>query len=146
MYVTRKLSIGDLMPVVRIVGKIGIADFKKCFSGDNVANMIQDGKSEKNTDAILDRIGFEAVINAADVLLINFPKCERELYEFLSSMCEISVEDFKKLPPSALLEVVHEVFAAEEAKDFFTHVTRLLNLEKSDSGTSSTQGTRLLTD
>lgn len=146
MYVKRKLAIGDLMPVVRIVGKIGISDFKKCFSSDNVVDMVQEGaKKKKTTDEILDKIGFETVISAADVLLVNFPKCEGELYSLFASMCELSVEDFKKLPPSALVDVLQEIFTSEEAKDFFTHVVRLLNLENFGSGTSSTPDMQTLT-
>lgn len=150
MYVKRKLGIGDLMPVIRIIGKIGISDFKKCFAGDTLKNLIQkeaeeqensaDEKKEENADNLVEQVGFDVVLNIIDVLLLNVPKCEKELYSFLASMCGVSVEEFLTFPPSAFVDILQEIFTAEEAKDFFSHVSRLLNLEKSTSGISSTEG------
>lgn len=150
MYVKRKLGIGDLMPVIRIIGKIGISDFKKCFAGDTLKNLIQKGaeeqensadeKKEENADNLVEQVGFDVVLNIIDVLLLNVPKCEKELYSFLASMCGVSVEEFLTFPPSAFVDILQEIFTAEEAKDFFSHVSRLLNLEKSTSGISSTEG------
>lgn len=154
MYVKRRLGVGDLMPMVRIVSKIGIADFKKCFSGDTLKNLIQkeggakpedQEVSSENTEEMIERVGFDVVLSAADVLLQNIPKCEKELYSFLASMCEVSIEDFLKFPPGAFVEILEEIFTAEEAKDFFSHVSRLLNLGKSASGTSSTGDTNIQT-
>lgn len=150
MYVKRKLGIGDLMPVIRIIGKIGISDLKKCFAGDTLKNLIQKGaeeqensadeKKEENADNLVEQVGFDVVLNIIDVLLLNVPKCEKELYSFLASMCGVSVEEFLTFPPSAFVDILQEIFTAEEAKDFFSHVSRLLNLEKSTSGISSTEG------
>lgn len=138
------------MPVIRIIGKIGISDFKKCFAGDTLKNLIQKGaeeqensadeKKEENADNLVEQMGFDVVLNIIDVLLLNVPKCEKELYSFLASMCGVSVEEFLTFPPSAFVDILQEIFTAEEAKDFFSHVSRLLNLEKSTSGISSTEG------
>ena len=131
MYVKRKLGVGDLMPAVRIVGKIGVSDFKKCFSADTVKNMIKNGTPDGETsDVMIEKIGFETVLNALDVLLVNIPKCEQDMYEFMASMCQVSVDEFKEFPPSAFVDVLQEIFTAEAAKDFFSHVSRLLNLTK----------------
>lgn len=164
MYVKRRLGVGDLMPMVRIIGKIGISDFKKCFSGDVLKDHFKGKREEEKTSTdqkeeseesqqkdkgqtenILESIGFDVALNVVDVLLINIPKLEKELYAFMASMCEVSVEEFKEFPPAAFIDVLHEIFTAEEAKDFFSHVSRLLNWEKSDSGTSSTEDTVLRT-
>lgn len=152
MYVKRKLGVGDLMPMVRIIGKIGISDFKKCFTGDTLKNLIQKGaekqesstdeKEQENAEDLVEQVGFDVVLSAVDVLLLNIPKCEKELYSFLASMCGVSVEEFLAFPPSAFVDILQEIFTAEEAKDFFSHVSRLLNLEKSTSGISSTEGTK----
>lgn len=47
MYVKRRLGVGDLMPAVRIVGKIGVSDFKKCFSSENIKNAIKNTANKK---------------------------------------------------------------------------------------------------
>lgn len=148
MYVKRKLGIKDLMPAVRIVGKIGVADFKKCFSVNDIKESIKklgaegNQETEEQQEKLVEKVGFETALNAVDVLLQNIPKCENELYSFLASMCEVPVEEFLAFPPSAFVDVLQEIFTAEEAKDFFSHVSRLLNLEKSTSGTSSTEDTK----
>ena len=71
MYVKRKLGVGDLMPMVRIISKIGISDFKKCFTGDTLKNLIQKGaekqesstdeKEQENTEDLVEKVGFDVV-------------------------------------------------------------------------------------
>ena len=135
MYVKRKLNIGDLMPVVKIVGEIGIKDFKKCFTDIDTSNFLEDGPETK--------VGISVAFDAVDILLTNIPKCERELYTFMTSMCCVTEDEFKEYPLSAFVDILVEIFETEEAKDFFTRVAGLVNLELSGSGTSSTRDTQI---
>ncbi len=149
MYVKRKLNVGDLMPVVKIVGKIGIKDFKKCFTGIDISNFLEDGpemvgvSGDKKRDGLFEEVGFSVALDAVDILLTNIPKCERELYTFMASMCCATEDEFKEYPPVAFVDTLVEIFETEEAKDFFTRVARLVNLVPSGSGTSSTEDTEI---
>ena len=75
MYVKRRLGVGDLMPAVRIVGKIGVSDLKKCFSSEAIKNAIKNtankkaekqedcaenqSQKEENGERAIEKIGFE---------------------------------------------------------------------------------------
>ena len=51
MYVKRKLAVGDLMPVIQIIKKIGIKDFKKCFTGVDISGF-QSNKDAAKEDLV----------------------------------------------------------------------------------------------
>ena len=102
MYVKRKLAVGDLMPVIQIIKKIGIKDFKKCFTGVDISGF-QSNKDAAKEDLVempeneaqevagkesaFEKIGFSVALDVVDVLLTNIPKCEHDLYAFMASMC-----------------------------------------------------------
>ena len=141
MYVKRKLAVGDLMPVIQIIKKIGIKDFKKCFTGVDISGF-QSNKDEEKEDLVempenevqevagkesaFEKIGFSVALDVVDVLLTNIPKCEHDLYAFMASMCCVTEEELKEYPISAFVDILFEVFTTEEAKDFFTHAARLM--------------------
>lgn len=141
MYVKRKLSVGDLMPVIQIIKKIGIKDFKKCFTGVDISGF-QSNKDAAKEDLVempeneaqevagkesaFEKIGFSVALDVVDVLLTNIPKCEHDLYAFMASMCCVTEDELKEYPISAFVDILFEVFTAEEAKDFFTHAARLM--------------------
>lgn len=152
MYVKRKLGVRDLMPMVRIISKLRIADFKACFSKETLDRVIENNKADadteeqdvkKNVEKKVEDIGFDVVMNAIDILLCNIPLIEEELYTFLASMCERSLEEFRGLPPSALIVTLREVYTSEEARDFFMEAVKLVKLGLS-SGISSTEDTEIL--
>ena len=141
MYVKRKLAVGDLMPVIQIIKKIGIKDFKKCFTGVDILGF-QSNKDAAEEDLVempeneaqevagkesaFEKIGFSVALDVVDVLLTNIPKCEHDLYAFMASMCCVTEDELKEYPISAFVDILFEVFTAEEAKDFFTHAARLM--------------------
>ncbi len=168
-YVKRKLGVRDLMPVVRMISKLRISDFKECFSRDNLNGAVETAKKklqgklsgqEKETesqetektqeekisrekDALAKEAGAAVALKAAEILLQNLPLIEDDLMDFLASMCDMEPEAFRELPPGALIATLREIFTSDEAKDFFTEAARLLNWD-SNSGTSSTGDTPAL--
>lgn len=150
-YVKRKLGVRDLMPVVRMVSKLRISDFQECFSRKSLKGVVETakGKLQDNTsgqgegetqekDDLIESVGAEIAFKAADILLQNLPLIEDDLMEFLASMCGMKPEEYRELPPSALIVTLREIFSSEEAKDFFTEAARLVSWDSS-SGISSTE-------
>lgn len=45
-YVKRKLGVRDLMPVVRMLSRLRISDFKECFSRDNLNGAVEAAKKK----------------------------------------------------------------------------------------------------
>ena len=128
MYVKRKLAVGDLMPVIQIIKKIGIKDFKKCFTGVDISGF-QSNKDAAKEDLVempeneaqevagkesaFEKIGFSVALDVVDVLLTNIPKCEHDLYAFMASMCCVTEDELKEYPISAFVDILFEVFTAE---------------------------------
>ena len=163
-YVKRKLGVRDLMPVVRMLSRLRISDFKECFSRDNLNDAVETAKKklqgktsdvsvqeEENSleekklkkDALVKEAGAAVALKAAEVLLTNLPLIEDDLMDFLASMCDMEPKAYRGLPPGALLVTLREIFSSDEAQDFFTEAARLLNWDSS-SGISSTGNTPVL--
>ncbi len=163
-YVKRKLGVRDLMPVVRMLSRLRISDFKECFSRDNLNDAVETAKKklqrktsdvsvqeEENSleekklkkDALVKEAGAAVALKAAEVLLTNLPLIEDDLMDFLASMCDMEPKAYRELPPGALLVTLREIFSSDEAQDFFTEAARLLNWDSS-SGISSTGNTPVL--
>lgn len=169
-YVKRKLGVRDLMPVVRMLSRLRISDFKECFSRDTLNDAVEtakkklqgktsnvsvqeeeNGLEEKESqeekklkkDALVKEAGAAVALKAAEVLLTNLPLIEDDLMDFLASMCDMEPKAYRELPPGALLVTLREIFSSDEAQDFFTEAARLLNWDSS-SGISSTGNTPVL--
>lgn len=113
----RELNAKDIFSVSRIIGKIGVGNFKKCFNSDEIKTLVgamteEDKKDEKKVSAV----GITAAIEIADVLFMHLPDCERELYSFLSSVSGVKAEE---LSMPDFLELIIEVIKKPEFKDFF---------------------------
>lgn len=127
-YTFRKLSSEDMFLMFRILGKIGIKEFKNCFSGESFETMISDfkqsddkeGDSAKALTAIGVAVGFEAI----DIILNNLPKCEKELYQLLAQTSDMDEETIKA---DAILftEMVIDFIKKEEFPAFIKVVSKL---------------------
>lgn len=89
MYVKRKLAVGDLMPVIQIIKKIGIKDFKKCFTGvdisgfqlnkdtakEDLAEMSENEAQEvAGKESAFEKIGFSVALDVVDVFCMRSDK------------------------------------------------------------------------
>lgn len=132
-YKFRELCAEDVFPMLNIVKKIGLKEFKECFSKEtleNIVDMFMNGaKAEsKNENDTLVAVGISilpSVLDVADVLIGNIAKCENEFYKFLENISNLSVAEIKKLKMADFFEMIVDVVKKEEFKDFFKVVSRL---------------------
>lgn len=120
----RKLCAKDLFPMMKILSKIGISEFKKCF--ESVEGKIDikdfDTKGEEAKDSIFRRVGITVMLDIADVLMKNIGSCEREIYSFLGSLSGMKPEEISKLDMAVFAEMIIDLVTKEEFRDFFTVV------------------------
>ena len=64
-----------------------------------------------------------SVLDIADVLLNNIPKCENDFYKFLANISDLKVDEIKKLKPADFMGMIIDVIKKEEFKDFFKVVS-----------------------
>ena len=132
-YKLRDLCAEDVFPMLTIIKKIGIKEFKECFSKEtleSIVEMFMDGaKAEnKNENDTLVAVGISilpSVLDVADVLIGNIAKCENEFYKFLENISNLSIDQIKKLKMADFFEMIVDVLKKEEFKDFFKVVSRL---------------------
>lgn len=126
-YELKKLTTKNVFSLVRVIKKFGIEDFKKCFFNQNVQNLFVEKKEEgADNDKLLETVGMEVAFDVANIVIINLPNCEEEIYDFLSQISNLSKKKVEDLPMNEFFEMIIDVVQKEEFKDFFTLVSRFL--------------------
>ena len=123
-YVFRKLSAVDVFPMFKIIGAIGINEFTACFEKDGIKNMIASFTGESGED-MSSIVGISVILEIANVIIGNLPKCENEIYQILSQTSNLSVAQVKKLDMAVFFEMVIDFIKKEEFKDFIKVVSKL---------------------
>jgi hypothetical protein len=106
----------------KIIGKIGINDFAKSFDKDSVKDLIKNTNGAENATTV---VGISVILEMANVIICNLPKCETEIYEMLSRTSNLSVEQVMELDFATFTEMVIDFIKKEEFKDFIKVVSRL---------------------
>lgn len=122
-YTFRKLSSKDIFLMTKILGKIGIRQFKGCFEGDALDDLVKAFK-DKQTDQALMSIGVAVGFEGVDIIIGNLHKCEDDIYELLSAVSGVAVAEIEE---DALLftEMLIDFFKKPEFPDFIKVVSRL---------------------
>jgi len=134
VYTFRKLNSTDVFLMCKIIGKIGISEFTACFEKDTVKNMISKFKDKKTDGEKTDgektvaMVGIAVVLELANVIIGNIPKCEAEIYEMLSNVSGLTVSQVKELDFVTFTEMVVDFVKKDEFKDFIKVVSKLLKL------------------
>lgn len=125
-YVFRKLSAVDVFPMFKIIGAIGINEFTACFEKDGIKNMIASFTGENNED-MSSIVGISVILEIANVIIGNLPKCEHEIYQILSQTSNLTVKQVRELDMAVFFEMVIDFVKKEEFKDFIKVVSKLFN-------------------
>lgn len=114
-YTLRKLKDGDLMPLLRILRKLGLKEFK------TVVMMVADGKDAKE-------VGVAAFLNIADKMIENLDTqgVGEEIYSFYSEMSGIPVEGIKDMEFGTLPLMIYDSFSEVKNASFFKVLAKLL--------------------
>lgn len=131
----RGLKSSDLFPMFTILSKIGIKDFKETISPDSIQNMIKsfrnddqgDQEDQENSEITTTVLGFSIMMDVLEVILKNLPKCEKDIYQFLSNLSGMTVEDIADLDMGTFTEMIVTVLKKDEFKDFFKVASGLFN-------------------
>ena len=113
-YTLRNLKDSDLYPILRILKKIGVRDFKPAF--------IQIATGKKT----LKDIGILAAFDIVDILVGNLPKAEDEIYALWSDISGIPVEEMKEMEFGTLPMMIYDSFTGVKNTGFFKVLSKLL--------------------
>ncbi len=113
-YTLRKLKDGDLMPLLRILRKLGLKEFK------GVVKMASDGKS-------VQEIGVAALLNIADKMIESLDSgAGDEIYSFYSDMSGIPADEIKEMEFGTLPLMIYDSFSEVKNASFFKVLAKLL--------------------
>lgn len=118
----RKLQSTDIFAMSQIIKKFGVEDFKKCFTTPEVMKLMAEDKG-KGTNA--DKIGFTIMFDLVSLIIGNLPKCENEIYKFLSDLTGEDTKTIEELPMDEFAELIIELVQKEEFKGFIKAVSKL---------------------
>lgn len=121
-YTFRTLAATDVMPMFRIISAIGVNEFASCFQSDTLKALVA---NKKKDSAIVDMAGLQVMLDAANILLKNLPKCENEIFELLASVSGLTVDEVKALGLATFAEMIVEFVKKEEFRDFIGVVSKL---------------------
>lgn len=113
MYELRPLSGKDLYPMLKLIGKLGLEDFKKVVSEDSVSKLIENNSEGEKVDVA--SIGAEIIISFADIVIKNLANCEDEVNSILSSLTGKSKKEISELP---FVEYTELIFAFVQKEEF----------------------------
>jgi hypothetical protein len=143
-YELRKLCADDIFPMVNIISKIGIENMADCFDAKEMADIMNsvdstldeaDGKESSDNeessdnamaDVLTKQIGIKVIMKLVGLLLKNFGKIKRELYQFLAGLSGMTEKEIAALPLGTFTQMIVDVFKKEEFSDFFQVVSGLL--------------------
>ena len=122
VYSFRKLNSTDVFLMFKIIGKIGINEFAQSFEKDNMLDLMKNAKNAENATTVM---GISVILEMANVIIGNLPKCEAEIYQMLSNTSNLTVEQVKELDFATFTEMVIDFIKKEEFKDFIKVVSKL---------------------
>ena len=125
-YELRDLTADDMFPMIQIISKIGIREFKSCFESENVKKLVAEMASGKvSQDELKATVGVTVAIDLASVILSNLAKCKEDIYQLLSQLSGKSVKEIGKLPMMTFMGMIIDVIKKREFADFFQEAVKL---------------------
>lgn len=113
-YTLRNLRDADLWPLIKILKKIGVRDFKTAFI------QIASGKMT------IKELGILTTIDIADILVGNLGKAEEEIYALWSDISGIPVDEMKNMEFGTLPMMIYDSISGVKNTSFFKVLSKLL--------------------
>ena len=119
----RKLTSKDIFPMCQIVKKIGIDEFKQCFSKPEIMALLSEDKGKGEAAG---KIGISITFDIVSIIVGNLPKCKDEIYDFLAGLTGAKKKALEDMPLAEFAELIIDLVKKEEFKDFIGVVSGLL--------------------
>ena len=124
-YELRELKSKDVFLMFKIIGKIGINEFKACFENEAVKKMISNTQEEDGKELDLGAVGYSVMLDIVNVVVGHIPDAEQEIYSFLASVSDLKKKEIEELPFNEFFNMLIDIFQKAEFKDFFEVASRL---------------------
>jgi len=109
----RNLKDGDLFPLLKILRKIGLQNFK------NTLQQLSAGKT-------VEEVGILVVLDMAEMIIGNLDKAEDDIYSFYSSLSGMQPDEIKEMEFGTLPLMIYDSFSGVKNTSFFKVLSKLL--------------------
>ncbi len=127
-YEIRPLNARDIFPMTKIIRKIGLKDFGKCFEPEEIkaiTDVFSDGEAN-NVEDLAEVVGVSVVLKIVDIILEHLPDAGEEVFSFIAGLIGITKDEVAALPMDVFFELVVDVFKRKEFVGFMKAVSRLV--------------------
>lgn len=112
-YTLRNLKDGDLFPLLKILRKIGLHNFKSTLQ------QFSDGKSVED-------IGIQIVLDMAEMIIGNLDKAEEDIYSFYSDLSGMDADAIREMDFGTLPLMIYDSISGVKNTAFFKVLSKLL--------------------
>lgn len=112
-YTLRKLKDSDLFPLLQLLRKIGLQNFKQSFIQET------EGKTVK-------AVGITVVLDMADIIIANLGTASDDVYEMWSGLSGIPVNEMKEMEFGTLPLMIYDTFNEVKNTSFFKVLSKFL--------------------
>lgn len=109
----RNLKDGDLFPLLKILRKIGLQNFK-------------DTLQQLTTGKTVEEIGILVLIDMAEMIIGNLDKAEDDIYLFYSNLSGLQPDEIKEMEFGTLPLMIYDSFSGVKNTSFFKVLSKLL--------------------
>lgn len=128
-YEIRPLNARDIFPMTKIIRKIGLKDFGKCFEPEEIkaiTDTFSENGEEKNMEDLAEIVGVSVVLKIVDIILEHLPDAGEEVFAFIAGLIGKTKDEVATLPMDVFFELVVDVFKRKEFVGFMKAVSRLV--------------------
>ena len=129
MYEIRPLNARDIFPMTKIIRKIGLKDFGKCFEPEEIkaiTDTFSENGEEKSMEDLAEIVGVSVVLKIVDIVLEHLPDVGEEVFAFIAGLIGRTKDEVAMLPMDVFFELVVDVFKRKEFVGFMKVVSRLV--------------------
>lgn len=132
----RELKAKDILPMVKILQKIGLKQIREMLTPDKIKELMTAMKSEdkqeddqKQEEKIDGRtiLGFNLIMEVVGLVLDNLPACESDIYKFIGSVSSLTPEEVADLPLGEFTDIIVRILKDDGFSDFFKAVSKLVD-------------------
>ena len=120
-YKLRVLKDKDLFPMLKILKRSGVKDFKDAFIQSRSDKQAVDGKE------VVKNIGILTALDMADILLGNLERAEKEIYTLWSDISGIPADEMKEMEFGTLPLMILDTFSNVRNSSFFRVLSKFLS-------------------
>ena len=124
-YAMRTLEAKDILPMVNIIKKFGVDEFKHILNSKDIRDAI-DENGDVDTQKLGVIISFTIALDVASIVIKNIEKCGNDVFAFLGDVTELGKEVVEKIPLDEFAELIVDFVHKKELAGFFKVVLRLL--------------------